>query len=51
MPADVAQYSIETMGFHDLVASIRKAHDELKAEAAELNQHIGDALPQNGTQL
>jgi len=39
------------MGFHDLVANIRRTRDELKSEAAKVTQHIGDALPLIGTQL
>jgi len=47
-PADVAQNSIENLGFHDLLANIQKMRGELKTKIAELTQRANDALLQTG---
>src|ERR1035437_6899626 len=47
-PADIAQNSIDNLGFHDLLANIQKMREELKSKIAELTQRASDALPQTG---
>ena len=50
-PADIAQNSIEDMGFHDLLANIQKMRDELKIKIAELTKVANDTLPQTSSLL
>jgi hypothetical protein len=45
-PADMVQNSIADMGFHDLLANIKKMRDELKSIIAEFNQPANDTIPQ-----
>jgi hypothetical protein len=47
-PADIAQNSIDNLGFNDLFANIQKMREELKSKIAELTQRASDALPQTG---
>jgi hypothetical protein len=50
-PTDIAQQSVEDMGFHDLLANIKKMREELKAKIAELNQRTSDNLLQTSPSL
>jgi hypothetical protein len=50
-PADIAQNSIEDMGFHDLLANIQKMRGELKSKIAELTQRTSDTLLQTSPSL
>jgi hypothetical protein len=47
-PADIAQNSIENLGFHELLANIQKMREELKSKIAELTQRVSNTLPQTG---
>jgi hypothetical protein len=50
-PADIAQVSMNDMGFHDLLANIQKMREELRSKIAELSQRASDAIPQTSPSL
>lgn len=50
-PVDIAQNSIEDMGFHDLLSNIQKMRAELKAKITQLSQCTSDDLPQTSPSL
>jgi len=50
-PTDIAQVSMNDMGFHDLLTSIQKMREELRSKIAELSQRASDAIPQTSPSL
>ena len=45
-PANIAQDSIEVIGFHDLLANIQKMREEMKSKTVELSQRGSDTMLQ-----
>ena len=50
-PADMVQNSVADMGFHDLLASIKKMREELKTKIAELNPALSAPIPETNPTL
>ncbi|PYJ97997.1 MAG: hypothetical protein DME23_13355 [Verrucomicrobia bacterium] len=50
-PADIAQASFEELGFHELLANIRKLREQFKTEIAQLSQNASIPVPQTSPAL